>query len=432
MKRLQWMECFRWLPVVCSLALIGNSVMFSGCAKKSPLGSGQGSAPQIGLVVRTHNFGEIQVGNYLDWEFTLSNLGDATLTVNTITSDNPAFTIPSPDFPQDISAGDSLDITVRFSPTQEKPYSGTLTIASNDPDEPEVRVSVKGKGVKPLSAAAFWYPGDINSYWVYDVSSITRSTATLAGKIEIDGREYKRVVEEGWSLIGDGPFLIFRHRDTPNQILGYGVDKNESYEELVIGACIEAGFPLEFLDIQGPSDEWVLLESPAVGQGWTVMKLEFQYAPSFSTRGTATIKIQASIPRTEKVKTEAGEFEAFVVDYTLNYSIVLIVDWQVIDKETDEEPLATMWLVPNVGFVKMVINDTIGTLVEYDITANQPLVASFTHSPGKSGLKREGLALMHQVLGKWMKNLFWIGLKQKVALQPGARIGLKDTRKGER
>ena len=102
--------------------------------------------PDIQLSDSSQNFGTVLVGSYAKWNLVISNVGNAALTVNSITSDSPAFTIPSPNFPQNISANGKLNVVVRFSPTEEKSYTGTLTIASNDPDEPEVYVSVEGEG----------------------------------------------------------------------------------------------------------------------------------------------------------------------------------------------------------------------------------------------------------------------------------------------
>ncbi|MBM3240430.1 choice-of-anchor D domain-containing protein [Candidatus Poribacteria bacterium] len=82
-----------------------------------------------------------------DWNFTISNTGNSNLTINGIDSDNPAFTITPLTFPQDIAPGKSLNVTATFSPTEEKSYTGIITITSNVPDKSKVSISLEGIGV---------------------------------------------------------------------------------------------------------------------------------------------------------------------------------------------------------------------------------------------------------------------------------------------
>jgi hypothetical protein len=109
--------------------------------------------PDIQLSATSYNFGEVGVGNSLECNLVISNMGDAPLTVYRITSDNPAFTTVSLLFPKDITPGNNLEVTVRFSPDEGKPYSGSLRIESNDPDEPEVLISLIGTGISNIGCA---------------------------------------------------------------------------------------------------------------------------------------------------------------------------------------------------------------------------------------------------------------------------------------
>ena len=102
--------------------------------------------PGIKLSAQEHNFDDVLIGDHGDWILTISNDGGAVLTVNSAISDNSAFTIVSPSFPQNIASGSSLNVEVRFSPAEEKSCAGTLTVTSNDPDEPEVSIALQGKG----------------------------------------------------------------------------------------------------------------------------------------------------------------------------------------------------------------------------------------------------------------------------------------------
>lgn len=135
---------------------------------------------------------------------------------------------------------------------------------------------------KQISAAELWYPGGINSQWVYNQPFGEKVTATYTKNVEFEGRTYKLVEEDNpsfWlfdpSELGPDPFLTFRKGET-NQILGCGVAANEFFEKFIIELLIEMGIPKEILQVQSIFDEWVLLENPAAGHNWTVMKVEVE------------------------------------------------------------------------------------------------------------------------------------------------------------
>ena len=71
-----------------------------------------GEEPNIWLSSSSHDYGTMPVGEYNDWTLILYNFGDTTLTVNSINSNDAAFSICSPNFPQNISPVDSLNVIV--------------------------------------------------------------------------------------------------------------------------------------------------------------------------------------------------------------------------------------------------------------------------------------------------------------------------------
>jgi murein DD-endopeptidase MepM/ murein hydrolase activator NlpD/chitodextrinase len=108
--------------------------------------TGTSPEPRIQVSASSHNFERVPVEISIDWKLIISNIGGAFLTVNSITSSDPAFITTLPNFPQSISPNNNIEVTVRFSPSSEGPYSGIVTVVSNDPNEPEVYVSVEGIG----------------------------------------------------------------------------------------------------------------------------------------------------------------------------------------------------------------------------------------------------------------------------------------------
>ena len=86
----------------------------------------------------------------------VSNIGAAALTITSITSSNPQFTLVSPSLPLTIAAGGQSQIAVRFAATSAGVQSGTLTLASNDPATPSASVALRGLGGStPLPATVF-------------------------------------------------------------------------------------------------------------------------------------------------------------------------------------------------------------------------------------------------------------------------------------
>jgi photosystem II stability/assembly factor-like uncharacterized protein len=101
--------------------------------------------PDIRVSTSSIDFGNVEVGGSLDKEFQIHNDGNVTLQISSITSDNSRFVIL--DDP-DVAPGDVVDITVRFTPSSLGTDTGTITIISNDPDDPTVSIAVEGKGVE--------------------------------------------------------------------------------------------------------------------------------------------------------------------------------------------------------------------------------------------------------------------------------------------
>ncbi|UCG51503.1 MAG: choice-of-anchor D domain-containing protein [Candidatus Latescibacterota bacterium] len=87
------------------------------------------------------------VGLSDDQTLTVSNEGNATLIVSSISIDNPSFSADSTEL--NIPPGWTRDVTVTFAPLVSGSISGTLTLESNDPDENIVTVDLEGVGVEP-------------------------------------------------------------------------------------------------------------------------------------------------------------------------------------------------------------------------------------------------------------------------------------------
>jgi len=89
-------------------------------------------------------FGSVFMGQSRSLDVTVANPGTDPLVVSEIASDDPAFV---PGFAGlTLAPGESRLLTVTFTPPGAAPHAATLTLRSNDPDEPELTMILEGEG----------------------------------------------------------------------------------------------------------------------------------------------------------------------------------------------------------------------------------------------------------------------------------------------
>jgi len=93
------------------------------------------------------DFGSRFVGSGAERQLIVDNVGTQPLEITSIVSTSPAFSVP--DEPFTIAPAQSRPVVVRFSAIAEGPFTGTLEIVSNDPDEAIAIVALRGAGVEP-------------------------------------------------------------------------------------------------------------------------------------------------------------------------------------------------------------------------------------------------------------------------------------------
>lgn len=91
------------------------------------------------------NFGNTLVGNSPTLSVTLTNSGGSSVSISQAAVTGSGFTLSSFAVPVTVAAGQSVMLTVAFTPTASGSSSGTLTITSNASD-PAVSVSLSGTG----------------------------------------------------------------------------------------------------------------------------------------------------------------------------------------------------------------------------------------------------------------------------------------------
>ncbi|UCH85171.1 MAG: choice-of-anchor D domain-containing protein, partial [Candidatus Latescibacterota bacterium] len=96
------------------------------------------------------DFGSLFVGNSVTRQISVHNVGTDDLVVGDITSSNPDFSADPVSFT--VPYGGHRTVFLTFAPTVVGAVADTLTILSNDPDEPEVAIAVVGEGIEPPQA----------------------------------------------------------------------------------------------------------------------------------------------------------------------------------------------------------------------------------------------------------------------------------------
>lgn len=102
--------------------------------------------PQLSVTPTSIDFGTVSNGLKGTANLVLNNLGSADLTISMITMTGTAFGISGITTPKTITAGQSAQVTVTFSPTTAGAASGSIAIVSNDPTNPTLNIPLSGTG----------------------------------------------------------------------------------------------------------------------------------------------------------------------------------------------------------------------------------------------------------------------------------------------
>jgi hypothetical protein len=104
------------------------------------------AAPQISLSSTSVQFGTVGIGSTSNLNLTISNTGNADLTVSVVSLTGAEFSVSGIATPKTIVAGQSAMVGLSFQPTVGGAAAATLSVTSNDPVNPTNTVALTGTG----------------------------------------------------------------------------------------------------------------------------------------------------------------------------------------------------------------------------------------------------------------------------------------------
>ncbi len=136
-------------------------------------------APAIDVDVAALDFGNTYIGESGSRDIMISNTGNGPLTVSGVTSVEDTFVPSSSSLV--IHVGETVPVTIEFTPILAQAYSGTLTIQSDDASNASIIIPLSGTGLTPAAISL-----DKQSLFQ---SSLLGETTTQTFTIENTGNE---------------------------------------------------------------------------------------------------------------------------------------------------------------------------------------------------------------------------------------------------
>lgn len=119
---------------------IGRDIRFDPSLARLGLPDIQGDVAMV-------DFGEVTLGRSEERDVGLRNVGEGDGRMLTVAGDGP---FSSSAGSRALPARSRSVVVVTFAPVRPGPVEGTVVVTTNDPDNPRVRVAVRGVGVAPL------------------------------------------------------------------------------------------------------------------------------------------------------------------------------------------------------------------------------------------------------------------------------------------
>lgn len=125
----------------------------AACSEYDVVGDPEGPLavdPAIEVDPLELDFWQVSVGETVELSFHVRNIGGAPLTIDSIVvAGDPAFSLVDPETGFWLDPSEEREIPVAFTPSDPLQHTAFATVLSNDPERPEVEVSLLGAGKGP-------------------------------------------------------------------------------------------------------------------------------------------------------------------------------------------------------------------------------------------------------------------------------------------
>ena len=135
-----------------------GSVSITSNAPGSPLtialsGSATAAQPQLTISPTSVSFGNVNVGSSATQNITLTNSGNAALTISAATASGTGFSASGLTFPVSVNPGSSATLTAKLAPMSAGSASGSISITSDAPGSPAT-IPLSGTGIQGQLSAS--------------------------------------------------------------------------------------------------------------------------------------------------------------------------------------------------------------------------------------------------------------------------------------
>ena len=149
-------------------------------------------APDIGTAPTALDFGDVFIGGSRSLTLRVTNEGTDALEVTNIASGDPAFAADVTSF--SLAARAHLDVHVTFAPSSAGTTPATLTLSSDDPDEPHLTVSLTGVGLVPPVIGV--EPGSLSATLYEGSTEVRTLTVSNTGGSTLDYEVFVRTAAD--------------------------------------------------------------------------------------------------------------------------------------------------------------------------------------------------------------------------------------------
>ena len=140
--------------------------------------------PVISLVQENLNLGEIEMGRDATTTFTITNTGTGPLNITDIQSDIAGITLSETQLT--VPPGQSQDITVTFNPPASGPFTGTIDITSDDPENASISLTITGSAIFVPADPRTDFNGSLTVDF-YDFLLFSEAFGTANATFDLDG-----------------------------------------------------------------------------------------------------------------------------------------------------------------------------------------------------------------------------------------------------